>query len=48
MKKPSRKISLSSETLRVLDPEELEKAGGNSVVTTTSQLPGCHSIVYAC
>jgi hypothetical protein len=48
MKKPRGKITLASETLRVLDPQELEKAAGDSVVTTTSQLPTCHSIVFAC
>ena len=48
MKKPLRKVRLLSETLRVLDPRELDKAAGESVVTTTSQLPTCHSIVFAC
>ena len=48
MKKAARKIALSSETLRVLDPRELKKAAGDSVVTTTSELPTCYSIVFAC
>jgi hypothetical protein len=48
MKKPSRKMRLSSETLRVLDPKELKKAGGNSLVTTTTQLPTCHHSVISC
>lgn len=47
MRKPGR-ISLSSETLRILDPKDLKEAAGDSVVTTTSQLPNCHSIVLAC
>jgi|HubBroStandDraft_1064217.scaffolds.fasta_scaffold482200_2 hypothetical protein len=48
MKKPHRRLGLASETLRVLDPKDLEKAAGDSVVTTTSQLATCHSIVFAC
>jgi hypothetical protein len=41
MKKAGRRITLSSETLRVLDPKSLEKAAGDSLVTTTTMLPGC-------
>lgn len=48
MRKAASKIALSSETLRALDPWELKKAAGDSVVTTTSQLPTCYSIVFAC
>ena len=33
MKKAGRRITLSSETLRVLDPKSLEKAAGDSLVT---------------
>jgi hypothetical protein len=48
MKKRERKISLSAETLRHLDPQDLKDAAGDSVVTTTSQIQTCVSIVFAC
>lgn len=48
MKKSERKICLSSETLRHLDPADLKEAAGDSVVTTTSQLKTCVSLLFAC
>jgi hypothetical protein len=48
MKKAGRKIGLSSETLRVLDPKELEKAAGDSLVTTTTHLQTCYPTLITC
>lgn len=45
MKRAPRRFKLASETLRILDPHDLEKAAGDSVITTTTQLVSCHCSV---
>jgi hypothetical protein len=42
MKRSPRRFKLASETLRVLDPQDLKKAAGDSLVTTTTQIQSCH------